>query len=209
MIRKLNNKGMSAIEILVTFVLVAIIVVSMYDGIVGLKEKETISSHKLSLATYKNLLTKDIQDDLIKIGLAGADIQPLNVDEGYYVTLTLRDGSKRILEVKQVFGCEALDYDEALQVCGQRGIDLNQSDEFSISYGPEGNLTEYPIPDLGHEEIANFSGAGTHTIYTLRINEVNITTSNQVFSLRITFTHPDLGTNYSIDIASPINYPQK
>ena len=111
MIRKLNNKGMSAIEILVTFVLVAIIVVSMYDGIVGLKEKETISSHKLSLATYKNLLTKDIQDDLIKIGLAGADIQLLNVDEGYYVTLTLRDGSKRILEVKQVFGCEALDYD--------------------------------------------------------------------------------------------------
>ena len=32
-VRKLNNKGMTAIEILVTFVIVVVIVVSMYDGI--------------------------------------------------------------------------------------------------------------------------------------------------------------------------------
>ena len=34
MIRKLNNKGMTAIEILVTFLIVAVIVVSLYDGII-------------------------------------------------------------------------------------------------------------------------------------------------------------------------------
>ena len=65
MIRKLNNKGMTAVEILVTFVIIIVIVVSMYNGILDLKNKETISSYKLSLVTYNNLLTKDIQDDLI------------------------------------------------------------------------------------------------------------------------------------------------
>ena len=69
MIHKLNNKGLTAIEILVTFVLIAIIVVSMYDGVVDLKTRETVSSYKLSLNTYRNLLTKAIQDHLIKIRL--------------------------------------------------------------------------------------------------------------------------------------------
>ena len=66
MIKRLNNKGMTAIEILITFVIVVIIVISMYNGIMDLKTKETIASYKLSLVTYKNLLTKDIQDDIIK-----------------------------------------------------------------------------------------------------------------------------------------------
>ena len=207
MIHKLNNKGMTAIEILVTFVLIAIIVVSMYDGVVDLKTRETVSSYKLSLNTYKNLLTKDIQDDLIKTGLSGVSTGALDGNTGYRVTFTFRDGSQKYLEVKQVFGCNAIDLTEAQEVCTQRGIALDQSDDFSISYGPEGDMTEYKLPDLGHEDIQNYADGdtGTHRIYALRINEVSISTANRVFSLRITFTHPDLGNRYSIDIVSPIN----
>ena len=207
MIHKLNNKGMTAIEILVTFVLIAIIVVSMYDGVVDLKTRETVSSYKLSLNTYKNLLTKDIQDDLIKTGLSGVSTGALDGNTGYRVTFTFRDGSQKYLEVKQVFGCNAIDLSEAQEVCTQRGIDLDQSDEFSISYGTLEDMTEYPLPDLGHEDIQNYADGdtGTHRIYALRINEVSISTANRVFSLRITFTHPDLGNRYSIDIVSPIN----
>ena len=207
MIHKLNNKGMTAIEILVTFVLIAIIVVSMYDGVVDLKTRETVSSYKLSLNTYKNLLTKDIQDDLIKTGLSGVSTGALDGNTGYRVTFTFRDGSQKYLEVKQVFGCNAIDLTEAQEVCTQRGIALDQSDDFSISYGPEDDMTEYKLPDLGHEDIQNYTegDTGTHRIYALRINEVSISTANRVFSLRITFTHPDLGNRYSIDIVSPIN----
>lgn len=211
MIRKLNNKGMTAIEILVTFLIVAVIVVSLYDGIITLKEKETISSYKLSLVTYRDLLTKDIQDDLIKIGLAGAEVSPLGDNSGYRVTMTLRDGSKRILEVKQQFGCNAADVIEEDEVCTKADIDEDSSDNFSISYGPVGDVVEYPLPDLGNEQLPNLHpdlhGTGTHTIYALRINEVDISTANQVFSLRVTLYHPDLGSKYSIDIVSPINYP--
>ena len=52
MIKKLNNKGMTAIEILITFVIVAIIVVSMYNGISGLKTRETVASYKFAYQRY-------------------------------------------------------------------------------------------------------------------------------------------------------------
>lgn len=204
---KLNNKGMTAIEILVTFLIVAVIVVSLYDGIIALKDKETISSYKLSLVTYRDLLTKDIQDDLIKVGLAGAETSALSDGTGYRVNMTLRDGSKRILEVKQVFGCNAADTTEEDELCVKAGIGKDASDFFSISYGTSDDLIEYPLPDLGNEEISNLHSKGTHTISSLRINEVDISTANQVFSLRVTLYHPDLGSKYSIDIVSPINYP--
>lgn len=204
---KLNNKGMTAIEILVTFLIVAVLVVSLYDGIIALKDKETISSYKVSLVTYRDLLTKDIQDDLIKVGLAGAETSALSGGTGYRVNMTLRDGSKRILEVKQVFGCNAADTTEEDELCVKAGIGRDASDSFSISYGTVDDLVEYPLPDLGNEEIPNLHGSGTHTISSLRINEVSISTANQVFSLRVTLYHPDLGSKYSIDIVSPINYP--
>ena len=209
MIKKLNNKGMTAIEILITFVIVAIIVVSMYNGISGLKTRETVASYKLSLVTYKNLLTKDIQDDLIKVGLIAVQSESmveLGKPVGYRVILTLRDGSRRVLEVRQVFGCSAVDAAEVDDLCTIRGIDPNQSDEFSISYGPEGDLTEYPLPDLGHEEIQAYDGsATTHTIYSLQINEVSINTNDNIFSIRIVLSHPDLASKHSIDIVSPIS----
>ena len=44
MVKRLNNKGMTAIEILITFAIVVVIVVSMYNGIADLKAKETVSS---------------------------------------------------------------------------------------------------------------------------------------------------------------------
>ncbi len=207
MIRKLNNKGMTVVEILVTFLLVAVIIVSLYDGIVALKNKETIASYKLSLVTYRDLLTKDIQDDLIKIGLSSAQTSSLSDGTGYRITMALRDGSKRILEVKQQFGCNAVDAIEVDELCVKAGIDKNASDDFSISYGPEGDVVEYPLPNLGREELDNLDNSGTHTISALRINEVDISTANQVFSLRIVLNHPDLGSKYSIDIVSPINYP--
>lgn len=207
MIRRLNNKGMTAVEILVTFLIVAVIVVSLYDGIIALKDKETVSSYKLSLVTYRDLLTKDIQDDLIKIGLTGAEFSSLKNNSGYRVTMTLRDGTKRILEVTQQFGCNAADTVEEDEVCTKAGIERDASDKFSISYGPEGDVVEYLLPDLGNEELPNLHSNGTHTISALRINEVDISTANRVFSLRVTLYHPDLGTKYSIDIVSPINYP--
>ncbi len=208
-INKLNNKGMTAIEILVTFVIIVVIVASMYDGIMALRTRETIASYKLSLVTYKNLLTKEIQDDLIKTGLLSATTETLTEggkSVGYRILLNLKDGSRKVIEIKQVFGCTAVDELEVADLCTNLGIPKTQGDDFSISYGPEGNLTEYPLPDLGHEELSNYGSSGSHMVYSLKIDKVEVSTANNVFSLKIILSHPDLGTRHSIDIVSPINY---
>ena len=43
-------------------------------------------------------------------------------------------------------------------------------------------------------------------VYSLKIDKVEVSTANNVFSLKIILSHPDLGTRHSIDIVSPINY---
>ena len=73
-LKKLNNRGMTAVEILVCFVLMSILAVSMYSSIASYKNKQSIESAKEKIFTYKNLLTKEVQDDLIKKGLVSADI---------------------------------------------------------------------------------------------------------------------------------------
>lgn len=71
---KLNNKGMTAVEILVCMVLVVVITVSMYTSVSSYKNKQQIESFKEKIMTYKNLITKEINDDLIKDGLISAEI---------------------------------------------------------------------------------------------------------------------------------------
>ena len=71
---KLNNKGMTAVEILVCMVLIVVITVSMYSSVSSYKNKQQIESFKEKIMTYKNLITKEINDDLIKDGLISATV---------------------------------------------------------------------------------------------------------------------------------------
>lgn len=65
-LKRLNNKGLTAVEILVCFVLMVILTVSMYSTVISYKNKQNIESDREKIIAYKNLLTKEIQDDLIK-----------------------------------------------------------------------------------------------------------------------------------------------
>ena len=77
----LNKKGMTIVEILVCFVLVGLITVSIYNAISAFNNKRNIESYKEKIYTYKNTITKLIQDDLIKKGLISADY---TVNNGIY-----------------------------------------------------------------------------------------------------------------------------
>lgn len=66
--KKLNNRGITTIEIIICFALVVVISVTMYSTISTFNKKRLVESYKARIYTYKNLLTKDIQDDFIKKG---------------------------------------------------------------------------------------------------------------------------------------------
>ena len=197
---KLNNKGVTTIEILISFVLLAIIVVSLYGSVESYKNKQNIESNKNQIMTYKNLLTKEIQDDLIMKGLIDVTVkhQPFVAvpitPETYTVNFSFRDGTKSQLIVKRIL---ANDYG----VVGSGSCTSGKNDYFSISYGPDGDLTEYELPDLGSGE--NKEGC---KVLDLRMSDININTDNDILTIDIRFYHPDFSTKYGIDIACPINF---
>lgn len=66
---KLNNKGVSIIEIVLTFALIMVMAMGMLSIVFNYREKASISMEKLDLDTFKNTLTKEIQDDILTLGV--------------------------------------------------------------------------------------------------------------------------------------------
>lgn len=201
-IKNLNNKGMTAVEVLVCFVLVVIITVSMYTTVSAYKNKQQIESFKEKIVTYKNLLTKEINDDLVKDGLVSAEITEFSEDPAtgntYSVEMNLRNGEKKCLKVKSI---KAYDYLWDSSMESEFPAANDKDDEFMISYGDCGNETKYSIPDLGQSKNPNGK-----IIKDLRINNVDMSIENNVLSVYVGFYHPELGIRYAIDILCPINF---
>lgn len=193
--KKLNNRGITTVEILICFVLVVMITVSMYSTISTFNERRLIESYKSKVYTYKNLLTKEIQDDFIKVGLTHATHtrKTNGAKVTYTVNCELRDGSKKQLIIEQQLA------KSEYHIGGYDGV----NDEFMIKYGSPDDLMNYPLPNLGESEARN----PAYKTKDLSINNVliNISKSN-ILSIHIGFYHPELGTRYSIDIIAPINY---
>lgn len=66
---KLNNKGISIIEIVLTFALIMAMVIGMLTIVFNYRDKASVSLEKLEMDTFKNTLTKEIQDDILTKGL--------------------------------------------------------------------------------------------------------------------------------------------
>ena len=201
----MNEKGMTAVEVLVCFILVVVITVSMYTTVSTYKNKQQIEAYKEQIYTYKNLLSKDINDDIVKTGLINAEITEFNTTGNeatglntYSANLYLRDGSVKTLKIKSI---KAYDYlwDSSLE--SELPAANDQDDYFMIWYGDKGHEIMYPIPDLGESKNPNGK-----TIKDLRINNVEMKIQDSVFVIYIGFYHPDLGHRYAIDIVCPINY---
>ena len=78
-----------------------------------------------------------------------------------------------------------------------------------ISYGTEGDLIEYPLPNLGQTKIEAdpSKGISEHTVQELSIQDVKIEVlEHQVLSIQIVFYHPNFGNEYGISIMAPVNY---
>ena len=207
--KKLNNKGITTIEVIICFVLIVIITVTLYATVSTFNEKRIIEEYKEEVVSYKDTLTKTIQDDFIKIGLSYVKYEKLvcgSTVSGkckypgstvYDVECTLKDGTKRDLRIHQRLGYSSY------HIGGNPSYD----DLFLIQYGEPGtgssnNVINYPIPSLG-----SYKNEYNKTIQDLSINNIKIKiTDGNILSIYIGFYHPELTTRYAIDIVSPINY---
>lgn len=67
--KKLNNKGFTVVELVVSFVLLSILVVGMLGIVLQFRTEAYLSNRKLDLTRYKDTVTKAIQKDIIKYGV--------------------------------------------------------------------------------------------------------------------------------------------
>lgn len=220
--RKLNNKGMTTAEILVSFILVSLISSILYTTVSNYNTRRQMESYKLQINTYKNTLTKTIQDDLIKIGVTSANIKKGNDGdiETYVINIELNDHTTRRLYIGR-----RLADDYFMQVEGTTNAEIcsktsDKDDFFEVYYGtptnkdinttdPKRGLEPYPLPDFGYSlnhTQQELKPCGQHKIMDLRITNIRLNTDNKVLTLFLGFSHTQLGTKYAINIVCPINY---
>ncbi len=191
--RKLNNKGMTTTELLITFVIVASVVLSLYVSIANLRSKEIIASYKQSITTYKDLLTREIQTDIITKRLTNATIE--NPSQGNVLVLKFSDNIEKKLRIGYADPANIA----SANVCSNPTGTLNSS----IIYGNE----EHPLPTLGATALN--TSLGCVNVNSLRIKQEGtpyFKIENNILIINIKLYHPDLGNKYSINIVAPINY---
>ena len=201
--KKLNNKGMTIVEILVCFLLVSFITTSLFTTVSSFNNKRNIESVKADLLQYRNDIDKLIEDDLIHKGLTNAKINE-SVSSGttlYDIKLSFRDGTKKTLIISSKRAGEYSSTTDDADTCS--GV----SDEFFIGYGTStssSDYVKYSLPDVG--EFINKNCTPNETIKDLRFNNIKVSNDDNVLFIYINFYHPELGNDYSINIVAPINY---
>lgn len=220
---KLNNKGFTTVEVLICFVIVSVVMMSLFSIISAYNEKRINESYRSRVYEYKNSLTNTIQDDFIKKGLTFAKVSVEGspgsaAGRKYTVDCSLKNGEERRLIIFQRFTKTAI-HPEG---------NINASDDFYIEYGPPDSMLREPFPNLGEIKGNYSSGEGTFVkndsatncggnpciFKDFQINNVLVEISNEddpneesrVLSIYIGFYHPDLGTKYAINIVAPIDY---
>lgn len=192
MIKKLNNSGLTVVEILVCFSIVVVIVMSMFKVVNNQKAKQEIESTKNSMLTYKNEVTKTIEEDIID----GSGVKSCTINEdtpGNYNTYTLNymlmDGSQRNLIITQYSDCD--ENSKAEDVESEIDAVSDCKGNNYIEFYKDSILEDkFEIPD----------------VYTLRFNNIQIKNDNDYLKIYVGFRHNDLGNKYSaLDIVVPIN----
>ena len=71
---KINNKGMTIIELILCFAIVSVIVIALLNTVMNYKTKEQLEDTKKTIISYKNVITKVIQSDIIYNDLASVKV---------------------------------------------------------------------------------------------------------------------------------------
>lgn len=193
MMKRLNNKGLTVVEILVCFSIVVVIVMSMFKVVNNQKSKQEIESTKNSMLTYKNETTKTIEEDIIDGGgvkEATHEDQINGNGTTYIINYTLNTGKTRKLGIYQSSKCdENSDDTKDIESEDDSGVIDCHKKNYIVFYKDNVIDDKFEIPD----------------IYTLRFNDVQILNQNNYLKIYVGFRHNDLGNKYSaLDIVIPI-----
>lgn len=174
--KKLNQRGVTTIELIITFSITLVLATSIFKSAVNFSERMALESNKLQINNYKNIVTKEIQNNLIENKVKNVTINS-NKSTFASIDFTFKDNNISTLEIRT-------DYDNI----------------YEIKYRTSRNVPFdlYELPNIGLLE--KDDGSKTKA---LSFENISITNNNNIFKLKIKLNHPDLPDHYNINIVLP------
>ena len=176
--KKLNNKGMTIIELTLSFIFVFTLAFSMYQLLFNYRVKQNEESIKAQMLDYKNQVTMAIQNDISEKRLKSID----------YCT----NGGK------VVDRCLILYFNDGTtkQLAVEKGTKEYDGDEYEIDYITYGGIIYESADALLLEYRPNYMLY--HTYETNNLEDDNVT----IYRISIPIYHNDLEGNYGIEIVA-------
>ena len=200
----LNNKGMSAVEVLITFTLIAIISISLLNVVMAYKDREDTESYKQEIITYKNNITKLLQDDATRYIIKS--VKRTKYEVGDLCEYDENDPQTRDATKEDVVNL--IEYEIKFSLTSEvKTLTIDRKNNV-ISYTENKKQVKYPLPDLGTSKFERVGKVRCKNIKALRISDVRITEENNFFMIDINLYHNKvkLENKYGIHIAAPINF---
>ena len=204
---KLNNKGLSIIELLVCFVIVAVISITLLNIVMDYSAFQETEHVKNVIKTYKNSVTKIIQNDIIRYGLTDVRVDDTNSDsDSLKLILTFKDlpdsiSTKTKNLIVHVGSSENyISYEDTVK---SGDTYINQEVKYILPH------TTKIYSDKANDSINNTSGKETKNDIHFRnlpepITGTNSYVSNGVFYLYIPIEHSEVDETYGITIIAPL-----
>ena len=178
----LNNKGFTAVELLVTFVILSFVVTGMFDVALNYKDKEQHESLKSSIMDYESKIQKVIQDDFIIDHLVSVRIPKNNTTDKLSASFGINNSETNVKYTTNLV------------------IDLTSN---KISYGKSGEEVTYSLPEIDNltinkdkTSIEQLGDEGTFI-------KINISLSHP------DFTDDELNFSITAPVNFPINLDNK
>lgn len=180
---KLNNKGFTIVEVIVCFVLLMIIVTAMLK--VAMSYRTTAQNKEITeqLVTYKNLLTKDVEKDILERGLAS--MERCTSSEGRCVRLRFVDGTNKDFILPN--------------------IDVTNRNSVENKYVRYGGIKYPMMKDLLPSTIPSGSKPGDYqSLYVSGGDIFDATTLNTgtIYTIEFRIEHADLDDDFGIHITT-------
>ncbi|HHX16459.1 MAG TPA: hypothetical protein GX725_00885 [Mollicutes bacterium] len=98
----MNNKGMSTIELMVSFVIISIVAIGMFKSVIDLMDKVEFYQHNMKITVLKGSITNSLQGDLVNRKLYKYDTCGSNCYDITFQDLTTKrfmvDSEKNLIQ---------------------------------------------------------------------------------------------------------------
>lgn len=105
---KLNNKGITLVELILSFTILALFVIAMLETVLSVRRRAANELFAQEMIAFKDTTVKTIEDDLLKKEVVGA------VCEGLSCTITFADNTTKVISLNtstKIVTYDGIDYE--------------------------------------------------------------------------------------------------